>query len=159
MKRFTPENITELQENEVFVFGSNLNGNHAGGAARIAVEKFGARMGQAEGLQGQSYAIPTLDKDMNKRTEEDLRVSIQRLYAFAEVHCDKVFLVTKVGCGIAGFTEAEMKDAFSKFLAPANVVLPKEFCVTKGFKAFDTDMTCRGFQYESGKTYDVEVKE
>lgn len=65
-RRFTPENISELKENEVFVFGSNKNGNHAGGAARIAVEKFGAVMGQAEGLQGQSYAIPTLDENMEK---------------------------------------------------------------------------------------------
>lgn len=71
-KKFTPENIQELKENQVFVFGSNMNGNHAGGAARLAVEKFGAIMGQAEGLQGQSYAIPTLDKDMEKVTEEEL---------------------------------------------------------------------------------------
>lgn len=63
---FTPENISELGKDEIFVFGSNANGNHAGGAARIAVEKFGAIMGQAEGLQGQSYAIPTLDKNMEK---------------------------------------------------------------------------------------------
>ena len=71
-KEFTPENIQELKENQIFVFGSNMNGNHAGGAARLAVEKFGAIMGQAEGLQGQSYAIPTLNEDMEKVTEEDL---------------------------------------------------------------------------------------
>lgn len=75
MKReLTPENIQELKENQIFVFGSNMNGNHAGGAARLAVEKFGAIMGQAEGIQGQSYAIPTLDKDMQKVTEEELVV-------------------------------------------------------------------------------------
>lgn len=75
MKReLTPENIQELKENQIFVFGSNMNGNHTGGAARLAVEKFGAIMGQAEGIQGQSYAIPTLDKDMQKVTEEELVV-------------------------------------------------------------------------------------
>ena len=69
-KKFTPDNIQELKENQIFVFGSNMNGNHAGGAARLAVERFGAIMGRAEGIQGQSYAIPTLDEDMEKVTEE-----------------------------------------------------------------------------------------
>ena len=66
MKNYTPEKITSLKENEIFVFGSNLNGNHAGGAAYLAVEKFGAQMGNPEGIQGQSYAIPTLDKNMDR---------------------------------------------------------------------------------------------
>lgn len=67
MKReLTPENIQELKDNQIFVFGSNMNGNHAGGAARLAVEKFGAIMGQAEGIQGQSYAIPTLERIWRK---------------------------------------------------------------------------------------------
>ena len=78
MKQYTPENITDLKPNEVFVFGSNMNGNHAGGAARVAVGKFGAIMGQAEGLQGQSYAIPTLDKDMQKVDLDTLQKSLFR---------------------------------------------------------------------------------
>ena len=57
---YTPENITSLDEDEVFVFGSNLAGMHAGGAARVAYERFGAVMGQGVGMQGQSYAIPTM---------------------------------------------------------------------------------------------------
>ena len=61
---FTPERIEELSSGEIFVFGSNLNGNHYGGAARIAYEKFGAEWGVAEGLSGSTYAIPTLDKEM-----------------------------------------------------------------------------------------------
>lgn len=77
-RQYTPENITELKENEVFVFGSNLNGNHTGGAAYLAVEKFGAEMGNAEGIQGQSYAIPTLDKNMERINLTDLEQSINR---------------------------------------------------------------------------------
>ena len=96
-KKFTPENIQELKENQVFVFGSNMNGNHAGGAARLAVEKFGAIMGQAEGLQGQSYAIPTLDKDMEKVTEEELITYLGNLRNFANKHPEKEFLLTAIG--------------------------------------------------------------
>ena len=58
--KYTPENITSLGEDEVFVFGSNLAGRHCGGAARVARERFGAIMGQGVGMQGQSYAIPTM---------------------------------------------------------------------------------------------------
>ena len=71
-KVFTPENISKLKQNEVFVFGSNKAGNHVGGAARVAVEKFGAIMGHGEGLQGQSYAIPTLDEQMDKVSTEEV---------------------------------------------------------------------------------------
>lgn len=85
-KKLTPDNIQELTENQIFVFGSNMNGNHAGGAARLAVEKFSAVMGQAEGIQGQSYAIPTLDKDMQKITEEELIISLGNLRHFASEH-------------------------------------------------------------------------
>ena len=102
-KKFTPENIQELKENQIFVFGSNMNGNHAGGAARLAVEKFGAIMGQAEGLQGQSYAIPTLNEDMEKVTEEDLITYLGNLRNFANEHPEKEFLLTAIGTGIAGF--------------------------------------------------------
>lgn len=107
MKReLTPENIQELKDNQIFVFGSNMNGNHAGGAARLAVEKFGAIMGQAEGIQGQSYAIPTLDKDMQKATEEELLVFLENFGNYANEHPEKEFLLTAIGTGIAGLTPA-----------------------------------------------------
>lgn len=157
-RRFTPENISELKENEVFVFGSNKNGNHAGGAARIAVEKFGAVMGQAEGLQGQSYAIPTLDENMEKVDIGEIISAVTRLYEFAKQNTDKIFYVTKIGCGIAGFSVIEMGDMFKTMLAPRNVILPKEFCITKGYKVFNHDMTCRGFQYKEGETFEMEGK-
>ena len=155
---FTPENISSLNENEIFVFGSNANGQHAGGAARVAIEKFGAIMGQAEGLQGQSYAIPTLDEKMQKVSVENISESVKRLYEFAKQNPDKTFYVTKIGCGIAGFNTHEIADVFKQILSPKNIVLPKEFCITKGYKAFAPDMKCRGFQYEEGKIYEEDIR-
>ena len=130
-KKFTPENIQELKENQVFVFGSNMNGNHAGGAARLAVEKFGAIMGQAEGLQGQSYAIPTLDKDMEKVTEEDLITYLGNLRNFANKHPEKEFLLTAIGTGIAGFDTNYMAYMVLRANLPGNVTIPEEFSKIK----------------------------
>ena len=88
-QRFTPELIEQLNENEVFVFGSNKAGNHAGGAARTAVEKFGAVIGQGVGIQGQSYAIPTLDENMEKVSLDDLQQSLFRFCLYAEKESEK----------------------------------------------------------------------
>ena len=162
-KVFTPENITKLKQNEVFVFGSNKAGNHVGGAARVAVEKFGAIMGHGEGLQGQSYAIPTLDEQMDKVSTEELTRSVRRFADYTRHNTDKVFYVTKIGCGIAGFSVEEIVEVFKSVSFGDNVVLPQEFGEEKhidGFKGFDADMTCLGFKFEEGKTYeeDVELK-
>ena len=153
-KRITPENIQELGENQVFVFGSNMNGNHAGGAARLAVEKFGAIMGQAEGMQGQSYAIPTLDKDMQKVTEEELIDALANLRHYAADHPEKEFLLTAIGTGIAGFDPNYMAYMVLRAELPDNVTVPNEFCKIKGYKGFNPDMTCRDFKYEEGKDYE-----
>ena len=162
-KVFTPENITKLKQNEVFVFGSNKAGNHVGGAARVAVEKFGAIMGHGEGLQGQSYAIPTLDEQMDKVSTEELTRSVRRFADYTRHNTDKVFYVTKIGCGIAGFSVEEIVEVFKSVSFGDNVVLPQEFGEEKhidGFKGFNADMTCLGFKFEEGKTYeeDVELK-
>ena len=155
MKReLTPENIQELKENQIFVFGSNMNGNHAGGAARLAVEKFGAIMGEAKGIQGQSYAIPTLDKDMQKVTEEKLLVFLENFGNYANEHPEKEFLLTAIGTGIAGFDASYMAYMVLRANLPDNVTLPKEFVKIKGYKGFNPDLTCRDFQYEEGKDYE-----
>ncbi|MEI3442166.1 MAG: hypothetical protein V8R19_18840 [Bacteroides uniformis] len=155
MKReLTPENIQELKENQIFVFGSNMNGNHAGGAARLAVEKFGAIMGKAKGIQGQSYAIPTLDKDMQKVTEEDLVVFLENFGNYANEHPEKEFLLTAIGTGIAGFDASYMAYMVLRANLPDNVTLPKEFVKIKGYKGFNPDLTCGDFQYEEGKDYE-----
>ena len=152
-RQFTPENITELSKNEIFVFGSNLNGNHAGGAAKTALDKFGAIQGQGEGLQGQSYALPTLGKKMQKLPLSTISKHIDKLYEFAESRADLVFWVTKIGCGIAGFDEQEIAELFKKKETPFNVFLPEEFTVIRGFKAFNKGLKCRGFQYEENTDY------
>lgn len=120
--KFTPENITHLEEDEVFVFGSNLAGNHAGGAARIAREKFGAIMGQGVGLQGQSYAIPTMQGGV-----ETIKPYVDQFIRFAR-ECDQnTFYVTRIGCGIAGFKDEDIAPLFEDALELYNVRLPKSF--------------------------------
>ena len=119
-ERTTPEFITELEPNEVFVFGSNLRGMHGGGAALVAYRKFGAIMGQGVGLQGQSYAIPTMQGGV-----ETIRPYVDEFIAFAKEHKELTFLVTRIGCGIAGFTDEEISPLFKKAHDLENVVLPE----------------------------------
>ena len=118
--------ITELEINEIFVFGSNGRGFHGGGAAATAMEKFGAKWGQAEGLQGQSYAINTMDG------EEELSIQIDRFLNFAENHPELTFLLTEIGCGIAGFSPKQVAPKFVKH--PKNVILPNSFKDILGIK-------------------------
>jgi hypothetical protein len=117
--------ITHLKPQEIFVFGSNLRGAHAGGAARLATEKFGAQEGVGEGLTGQSYAFPTLTANFEKVSRASLETSRDRFFATARHNPEKTFLLTKVGCGIAGFTEDEIRPLFRG--APANVILPEDW--------------------------------
>ena len=124
-RRYTPEKITHLKENEIFVFGSNLAGVHGGGAAHIAYGKFGAIWGQGVGLQGQSYGIPTMHGGTDK-----IKPYVDQFIEFASQHPEYTFLVTKIGCGIAGFTIGEMAPLFAQAIKLENVVLPKEFVET-----------------------------
>ena len=119
-KRTTPEFITQLQPNEIFVFGSNLKGMHGGGAAYVAFRKFGAIMGQGVGLQGQSYAIPTMQGGV-----ETIRPYVDEFIAFARQHPELVFLVTRIGCGIAGFRDSEISPLFEQAHDVENIVLPQ----------------------------------
>lgn len=135
MMKYTPETIMFLEPNEVFVFGSNMNGNHAGGAAFVAQERFGAEWGCPEGLRGQSYAIPTLNRNMEKVTRSQLTRSLATFITFCENHPEKVFYLTKIGCGIAGWSIYEVAAIFFDALEhvaemgmlPLNLILPKEF--------------------------------
>ncbi len=120
--KFTPSMILELKENEIFVFGSNLEGRHGGGAARIAYDKFGAVWGQGVGLQGQTYAIPTMHGGV-----PSIRPYVDEFIEFAAQHPEYIFLVTRIGCGIAGFKDSEMAPLFAKALGYANIVLPESF--------------------------------
>lgn len=115
--------IVELDEEEYFVFGSNLNGSHAGGAARKALEKFGAINGKAVGMQGQSYAIPTLDADFKKLPLLAIKYYLKEFAEFAEKNQVKTFYLTPIGTGIAGFSQKEIKSILPKF--SKNVVVDK----------------------------------
>ncbi len=120
--QFTPDFITELKENEIFVFGSNLEGMHGGGAARLAYEKFGAIWGQGVGLQGQSYGIPTMHGGV-----EDIKPYVDEFIKFAKSHPELTFLVTRIGCGIAGFRDEDIAPLFKECIKMENICLPKSF--------------------------------
>lgn len=122
MLKYTPEHITSLGEDEIFVFGSNLAGIHAGGAARTALNRFGAKMGQGVGLQGQSYAIPTMQGGV-----ETIRPYVDDFIALAREWDQTTFYVTRIGCGIAGFTDEEIAPLFAEALPLYNVRLPRTF--------------------------------
>ena len=121
-REYTPDRISELKDNEIFVFGSNLAGHHDGGAARLAYNHFGAVWGQGVGLQGQSYAIPTMQGDVGT-----IKPYVDEFIRFAEQHPEYKFLVTRIGCGIAGFRDEEIAPLFAAALDVENVILPREF--------------------------------
>lgn len=123
---YTPDYIDNLLPDQVFVFGSNILGYHSGGASRMANKRFGAVWGQAEGLQGQSYAIP-VDYGKQKVVEDVIKESIDRFIQFAKEHHEKQFLVTRIGCGIGGFKDKEMAVYFKEALDLDNVSLPCSF--------------------------------
>ena len=119
---FTPERITSLRADEVFVFGSNLAGMHGGGAARVAYERFGAVWGRGVGLQGQSYAIPTMQGGV-----ETIKPYVDAFIDFAVSRPDLFFCVTRIGCGIAGFVDAEIAPLFAAARGVSNICLPESF--------------------------------
>ena len=118
----TPEMITTLKENEIFVFGSNLAGMHAGGAARIAHSKFGAEWGNGVGRQGSCYAIPTMQGGA-----ETIKPYVEEFISYAQEHSELTFYVTRIGCGIAGFTDEEIAPLFASAYHIPNIILPLEF--------------------------------
>ncbi len=120
--RVTPRHISDLQENEIFVFGSNLHGMHGGGAARAALEHFGAVWGQGVGLQGKSYAIPTMQGG-----PETIKPYVDEFILFAKEHSGLQFLVTPIGCGIAGFHIEDIAPLFADAVSVENISLPQGF--------------------------------
>ena len=119
---FTPDFITELKADEIFVFGSNLAGMHGGGAAYVAFRQFGAQMGCGVGLRGQSYAIPTMQGGV-----ETIKPYVDDFIAFAKEHLEFFFYVTRIGCGIAGFRDRDIAPLFAEAVNAANICLPEKF--------------------------------
>jgi hypothetical protein len=130
--KFTPDNVTKLEKNQIFVFGSNRQSKHGKGAALIAFKKFGAIYGQPEGLQGQSYAIITKELRSNYPpvTLDDVERGVIRFLKFAEDNPDLEFLVVKIGCSLAGFKIEDIAAIFQRNMdlnVHKNVILPKDF--------------------------------
>ena len=121
-RKFTPWFVTELAENEIFVFGSNLQGIHGGGAARAAYDNFGAIWGQGVGLQGKSYAIPTMHGGVDV-----IKPYVDEFIDFAKEHSELTFLVSPIGCGIAGFKIKDIVPLFADALEVENILLPEGF--------------------------------
>ena len=124
---YTPDIVNSLADNEIFVFGSNLRGWHQGGAAKHAQRYFGAVWGQGAGLQGQSYAIPTMQGGV-----DTIKPYVDDFIAFACENPEQRFLVTRIGCGIAGFKDEEIAPLFRMALHLNNIVLPYEFVKVLG---------------------------
>lgn len=116
------DRIDILEEHEIFVFGSNLAGRHGGGAARAANMKFGAEWGVGVGLTGQSYAIPTMQGGV-----ETIKPYVDEFIRFAQANPELKFLVTRIGCGIAGFKDEEIAPLFDKAMQVPNIYLPETF--------------------------------
>ena len=125
-KGYTPDYIDRLMPSQIFVFGSNTLGYHTGGASGTARKKFGAVWGQAEGLQGQSYAIP-VDFGKGIRKDTEVKASVEKFIAFARGNERLFFFVTRIGCGIGGYRDEEMAQFFKEALEVKNICLPKSF--------------------------------
>ena len=121
MKRISSPRITELKTNEIFVFGSNSEGQHHGGAARLACQ-WGAVWGQGFGLAGQTYAIPTMSGYI-----DEIDSFVYEFVVFARSHPELKFLVTEIGCGIAGYTPEQIAPFFKRAIDMENIYLPQSF--------------------------------
>ena len=173
LKRFTPNEIAKLKNKEVFVFGSNIQGEHVGGAAKFALDNFGAENGCGFGLQGRSYAIPTCRRVWSKsnlsKMDRDLEGMYRKTIPFDNVNQIKpfvdafindakavgtefVFYVTKIGCGIAGFKLNEIAELFRPCIEMDNVILPKEFVEHLLYSTVIYNLNERGLV--GGKDYD-----
>jgi len=139
-KGYTPDYIDRLLPSQIFVFGSNTLGYHTGGASGTARKKFGAVWGQAEGLQGQSYAIP-VDFGKGIRKDTEVKASVDKFIAFAKENEKLFFFVTRIGCGIGGYRDEEMAQFFKEALEVKNICLPKSFvdALKNGEVVYDLD--------------------
>jgi len=125
--KISPPNITELSQGQIFVFGSNLSGIHGGGAARTAL-KWGAQMGNGIGIQGKTYAIPTKSKNITRTLAvNEIRPYVDDFIKFARDNPQLDFLVTEIGCGLAGHVVEDIAPLFIGARELPNVFLPERF--------------------------------
>ena len=157
--RITPQKITKLAKNEIFVFGSNSQGNHCSGAAKLALDKFGAIMGCGYGLQGKSYAINTMSGI------DIIEQGIINLINDAKLNPKSIFLVTEIGCGIANYTREQIAPLFEAAKEIENIHLPQSFWdilnkpkSIKGYKVFDPNFKCRDYQFSENSEHKFKGK-
>lgn len=143
MKEYTPENIEKLNNNEVFIFGSNEGGRHEGGAAKVAFENFGAKWGKGYGLEGMTFALPTKNKKFRTLPLATVKNYLKDLIEFVYNNPNLKFYLTKIGCGLAGFRVEEIKGIFWEAIEeynklenkedsfPINLIIPEEFDKSK----------------------------
>ena len=139
--RYTPEIISSLEENQIFVFGSNRRGVHGAGAAFLAKKVFGAKAGVGLGLTGQCYALPTKGFEIETLSLSEIGVSFQRFIKCVIDNPQLDFLLTKVGCGLAGYTTDDIAREFwhgmehnGQKKIPANLWVPREFVFTGDYE-------------------------
>jgi hypothetical protein len=140
--KYTPDNITSLLPNQVFVYGANESFIHGAGAARLAM-KWGAQYDKV-GLQGQTWGIPTKDWDINTLPIDIIKFYVGRFLSFAETHPRLEFLVTKIGTGLAGYYVRDIAPLFfQNGEPPNNVILPEDFWrYMEWMKGEDIDDRC-----------------
>lgn len=126
-KRITPIVVHELKEKEIFVFGANEAGKHGLGAAKTAM-LFGAKYGKAVGIQGNTYAIPTKDKTVKRSlTVKKIKQYVDGFITYAKNNPENIFLVTPIGCGLAGYKEEDIAPLFEEAINIENIHLPASF--------------------------------
>ena len=125
--RITPKYVDVLQSNQIFVFGSNLKGRHGAGAALLARNKFGAVYNKGIGIHGNSYAIPTKDINLVTLPLEEISNYVEDFIYFAKEFNDYEYLVTEIGCGLAGYNPEQIAPMFARCLEMSNIYLPLSF--------------------------------
>lgn len=127
LDRITNDNITELLDSQIFVFGSNESGRHGKGAAKTAM-KWGAKYGQSKGLQGRTYGIPTVNASISNSLKiNKIKTYVDEFIEFARTRPDLTFLVTEIGCGLAGLSYKDVAPLFKDAVSIENIHLPKRF--------------------------------
>ena len=125
--RTTPDDIKKLEQEQIFVFGSNLSGRHGKGAAKTALG-WGAKWGQATGLQGRTYGIPTKDASIRRTlTIKEIKPFVDEFIEFSKNNPNLIFLVTEVGCGLAGHKQKDIAPLFVNAVDVENIYLPEKF--------------------------------
>ena len=126
--RITPEIITKLEDNEIFVFGANKSGIMGAGAAKIAFQRFGAKWGVGVGITGKCYAIPTKDYGIRRTlTIDEIKPYVNDFIKYAKDNESLIFLVTEIGCGLANYKPHQIAPLFINAIEIENIYLPLRF--------------------------------